>query len=140
MRSFIAPAAFVATLSLAATAAQAQAPAPTVTIHPKSGQSLQQLIVSGFTYTVTSNGEIGFTAKLTMKYKGKTMSLTKGLRAETNYGQSADPVEYTMPSVSEKVAKTLRKLKKATVKLTVVATGAGGYARTLTATTRLKKG
>jgi hypothetical protein len=28
-----------------------------------------------------------------VKYKGKTMSLTRSLRAETNYGQSADPVK-----------------------------------------------
>jgi hypothetical protein len=135
-----AAAAVLTTLLLVAGAAQAQAPTPTVSIQPKAGQSLQQLIYSGFSYSVTTNAEITFTAKLTMKYKGKTMSLTKGLRAETNYGQSTDPVEYSMPAVSEKVAKTLRKLKKATVKLTVVATGAGGYEKTLVKNAKLPHG
>lgn len=141
MRSLAAATAtVVTTLSLAVGAAEAQAPTPVVSIQPKAGQSLQQLIYSGFGYRVTSNAEIAFTAKLTMKYKGKTMSLTKGLRAETNYGQSADPVEYSMPAVSEKVAKTLRKLKKATVKLTVIATGAGGYSKTLVKSAKLSHG
>jgi hypothetical protein len=140
MRSFALPLALAAILAAVSAPASAQAPAPTVTIHPKAGQTIAQLLGSGFTYTVTANAEVSFTAKLTMKYHGKTLKLTKGLRAETNYGQSADPVEYSMPYVSSTVAAKLRKLKKATVKLTVVATGAGGYAKTLTATTKLTKG
>jgi len=137
MRLFTAFAVLVATLALAVTAG---AQAPTVGLKPKSGQTIAQLITSGFGYTVTSNGPITFTAKLTMMYKGKTLKLTKGLRAETNYGEVPDPVEYGMPQTSEKVAKTLRKLKKATVTLTLSVTNADGSHQTLTAKAKLKKG
>jgi len=60
---------------------------------------------------------------------------------ETNYGQSADPVEYSMPYASDTAAATLRKYKKsATVTLTVKVTGAGGYHATLVKTAKLAKG
>jgi hypothetical protein len=137
MRLFTLFAVLAAALVLAVTAS---AQAPTVAITPKPSQTISQLIVSGFGYTVTSNGPIELNAKLTMKYKGKTLKLTKSLRAESNAGEVPDPVEYGMPQVSEKVAKTLRKLKKVTVTLTVAVTDADGSHQTLTAKAKLKKG
>lgn len=50
---------------------------------PKAGQSLQQLIYSGFGYCVTSTAEISFPANLMMKYKGKTMTGAGGDEKKT---------------------------------------------------------
>jgi hypothetical protein len=141
MRMLIAPVAVVATLALVIPAG-AQAPvAPTVTIHPKAGQNVDQLFGAGFTYTVATTGPVTFTAKLTLKSHGKTTTLSKSLRTETNYGDVATPVEYTLPATTGSAATKLRSYRKkgVAVTLSVTATGDAGFKKTLTAKTKLRK-
>jgi len=124
-----------------AAAVPASAQAPVVTVKPAAGQTITQLITSGFTYRVSSNSEVNFSAKLTLRRHGRTIALTKSVRAETNYGQSADPVEYSLPYAGDSAAAILRKYKKSvSVTLTVKVTGAGGYRGTLVKTAKLAKG
>ena len=138
MRLLLLPLALAATLTATVTAS---AQAPVVSVKPAAGQTITQLITSGFTYRVTSNVEVNFNAKLTLRRHGRTITLTKSVRPETNYGQSADPVEYSMPYASDTAAAILRKYKtSATVTLTVKVTGAGGYRATLVKKTKLAKG
>jgi hypothetical protein len=60
-------------------------------------------------------------AKLTLKSKGKTTTITRALRRNAHGGQVTDPVSYWLPRASDAKAKILRKLKKATTfKLVVV--------------------
>ena len=93
-------------------------------------------LAATLTATVTASAP-----KLTLRRRGRTITLTRSVRPETNYGQSADPVEYSMPYASDTAAATLRKYKRsATVTLTVKVTGAGGYRATLVQKTKLAKG
>jgi TctA family transporter len=141
MRTLIAPVAVVATLALVVPAAAQAPPAPTVTIHPKAGQTVDQLFGLGFTYTVATTGPVTFTAKLTLKSHGKTTTLTKTMRTETNYGDVVTPVEYTLPATTGSAATKLRSYRKkgVAVTLSVTATGDGGFRKTLTAKTKLRK-
>ena len=138
MRLFAIPLVLAVMLTPAATAA-AQEPAVSAKAVP--GQTISQVITSGFTYTVGSNAAIDLSAKLTVRYRGRTVTITKSVRTESNYGQSPDPVEYSMPAATGSAAAVLRKFKKsATVTLTVKVTGTGGFRTTLVKTTRLAKG
>jgi hypothetical protein len=141
MRTLFAPLALAATLAVALPAA-AQAPAaPTVTIHPKTGQHVDQMLTSGFSYTVATTGSIMFKAKLTLKSHGKTITLTKSVRDEANYGDVATPVEYFMPYATGSAATKLRSYRKkgVTVTLNIAVTVDGGFKKTLTAKTKLGK-
>jgi hypothetical protein len=141
MRTLTAPLALAATLAVALPAA-AQAPAaPTVTIHPKAGQHVDQLLTSGSTYTVATTGSITFTAKLTLKTHGKTTTLTKSIREEANDGDVATPVEYTLPYATGSAATKLRSYRKkgVTVTLSVAVSGDAGFTKTLTAKVKLGK-
>jgi hypothetical protein len=72
--------------------APAQAQAPTVlSARSDPGQTINQLLSSGFGYTVTTNAPITFTAQLTTKIKGRTLVLTKSIRTEQNAGQTGEP-------------------------------------------------
>jgi hypothetical protein len=141
MRTLTFPLALTATLAVALPAA-AQAPtSPTVKIHPKASQSVDQMLTSGFSYTVSTTGPITFKAKLTLKSHGKTITLTKSIREESNYGDVADPVEYSMISATGSAATKLRSYRKkgVAVTLSVAITGDAGFKQTLTAKTRLGK-
>jgi len=141
MRTLLAPLALVTTLAIALPAA-AQAPAaPTVTIHPKAKQSVDQVLISGFSYTVATTGPITFKAKLMLKSHGKTITLTKSIRDESNYGDVATPVEYSMPYATGSAATKLRSYRKEgiAVTLSVVVSGEAGFKKTLTAKTKLAK-
>jgi hypothetical protein len=141
MRTLLAPLALATTLAVVLPAA-AQAPAvPTVTIHPKAGQHIDQMLTSGFSYTVATTGAITFKAKLTLKSHGKTITLTKSTRDETNYGDVPTPVEYSMPYATGSAATKLRSYRKKgiAVTLSVATTGDGGFKKTLTAKTKLGK-
>jgi hypothetical protein len=141
MRTLLAPLALATTLAVALPAA-AQAPAaPAVTIHPKAHQHVDQVLTSGFSYTVATTGPITFKAKLTLKSHGKTITLTKSIREETNYGGVATPVEYSMPYATGSAATKLRSYRKkgVAVTLSVVVTADGGFQKTLTAKTKLGK-
>lgn len=141
MRTLLAPLALATALAVALPAA-AQAPAaPTVTIHPKAGQHVDQVLISGFSYTVATTGSITFKAKLTLKSHGKTITLTKSTREEANYGDVSTPVEYSMPYATGSAAKKLRSYRKkgVAVTLTVVVRGDSGFSKTLTAKTKLAK-
>jgi hypothetical protein len=141
MRTLLAPLAIASALAVALPAA-AQAPAaPTVTIHPKAKQSVDQVLISGFSYTVATTGPITFKAKVTLKSHGKTIILTKSTRDETNYGDVPTPVEYSMPYATGSAAKKLRSYRKkgVAVTLSVAATADGGFKKTLTAKLKLGK-
>ncbi len=141
MRTLLTPLALATTLAIALPAA-AQTPAvPAVTIHPKAGQHVDQMLTSGFSYTVATTGPITFKAKLTLKSHGKTITLTKSIRDEVNYGDVATPVEYSMPYATGSAAIKLRSYRKKgiAVTLSVAVTGDGGFAKTLTAKTKLAK-
>jgi hypothetical protein len=141
MRALLAPLAIGSALAVALPAA-AQAPAaPTVTIHPKAKQTVDQVLISGFSYTVATTGPITFKAKLTLKSRGKTITLTKSMRDETNYGDVATPVEYSMPYATGSAATKLRSYRKkgVAVTLSVAATADGGFQKTLTAKIKLRK-
>jgi len=138
MRRLLAPLTIAAML---AAAVPASAQAPVVTAKPAAGQNIQQVITSGFTYSVASNAAVDFSAKLTLRHHGRTITVTKSVRTESNYGQSADPVEYSMPTATDAAAAVLRKFKtSATVTLTVKVTGAGGFRTTLVKKAKLAKG
>jgi hypothetical protein len=138
MRLLAIPLVLAVMLTPAATAA---AQTPAVSAKPAPGQTISQVITSGFTYTVGSSAAIDLSAKLTVRYRGRTVTITKSVRAESNYGQSPDPVEYSMPAATESAAAVLRKFKNsATVTLTVKVTGTGGFRTTLVKTTKLAKG
>ena len=141
MRTPLTLLALATTLAIALPAAAQAPPAPTVTIHPKARQSVDQVLISGFSYTVATTGPITFKAKLTLKSRGKTITLTKSIRDETNYGDVATPVEYSMPYATGSAATKLRSYRKkgVTVTLSVVASGDGGFKQTLTAKTKLAK-
>jgi len=141
MRTLLTPLALATTLAVALPAA-AQAPAaPSVTIHPKAGQTVDQALISGFSYTVATTGSITFKAKLTLKSKGKTITLTKSIREESSYGDVATPVEYSMPYATGSAATKLRSYRKkgVSVTLSVAVSGDGGFTKTLTAKTKLRK-
>ena len=124
---------------LSASTAHAQAPTVLAAdIDP--GQTINQLLASGFGYTVTSNGPVEFTARLTTKVDGRTLLLTTSPRTESNAGQTGEPVRYSLVSATGKAAKTLRKLKRARVTLTVDVTGAGGFQKVLTTSATLPRG
>jgi hypothetical protein len=141
MRTLTAPLALAATFAVALPAA-AQAPAaPTVKLHPKAGQNVDQMLTSGYTYTVATTGPITFKAKLTLKSHGKTITLTKSIREETNYGDVASPVEYTLPYATGSAATKLRSYRKkgVAVTLSIAVAGEGGFTKTITAKTKLGK-
>jgi hypothetical protein len=141
MRTLLTPLALATSLAVALPAA-AQAPvAPTVTIHPKAKQTVDQVLISGFSYTVATTGSITFKAKLTLKSHGKTTTLTKSVRDEANYGDVATPVEYSMPYATGSAATKLRSYRKkgVSVTLSVAVSGDGGFKKTLTAKTKLRK-
>ena len=141
MRTLAVPLAVAATSALTVPAS-AQAPAtPTVKIHPKAGQSVDQMFGAGFSYTVATTGPVTFKAKLTLKSHGKTITLMKSMRQETNYGDVATPVEYSLPAATGSAATKLRSYRKkgVAVTLSVAVAGDGGFTQTLTAKSKLKK-
>ena len=99
------------------------------------------MLTSGFSYTVATTGSITFKAKLTLKSHGKTITLTKSIRDEANYGDVATPVEYSMPYATGSAATKLRSYRKkgVAVTLSVAVSGDGGFKKTLTAKTKLGK-
>lgn len=121
--------------------AQAQAPdttPPVVGLTPVGGTTTQ-LLGSGMVYKVTTSEEITFTARASMKYKGKTITVTKSQRSETHYGSGV--VEYTLPAATKVGMNALRKAKKA-VTVTVKLTGkdVAGNAFTKSKTVKFRKG
>jgi len=122
-------------------ASTVHAQAPTVlSADIDAGQTINQLLVSGLNYTVTSNGPVEFTARLTTKVDGRTLLVSKSLRTESNAGQTGEPVRYSLVSATGNAAKALRKLKRARVTLTVDVKGADGFQKVLTTSATLPRG
>ncbi len=125
------------------TTAHAQDPdttPPTVKVIGETGTT-SQLLVSGLSYSVETNEQISFTTRATMKYKGKTITVTKSLRSETHFGE-VPLARYSLTSASSKTAiNALRKAKKAvTVTITVTGKDVAGNPFTASTKVRFRKG
>jgi hypothetical protein len=146
-KSLLALAASAAVLVPAA-AAVAQEPAPDTT--PPSAvlkisttlNSIDAMIGSGLTFGVDPSEDVTYTAKATIKVKGRTVVVARSIHERSLSNQSGGFVEATMPDAGAKAEKTLMRIKKGkrtAVTLSVSLKDTAGNRATVTKTVKLRK-
>lgn len=83
-----------------------------------------------------------YTGKVTIKSKGKTITVAKSIRAGDLYNSGGGFIEQTLPRSSDSAVKSLIKIKKGSkvaVTLTLVLKDTAGNSKTVKKTVKLKK-
>lgn len=139
-----------AALLVPATAALAQEPAPAPDTTPPSAalkinttlNSIDSMIGSGLTFEADPSEDLTYTAKATIKVKGKTIVVAKSLDVRPLISQSGDFIEVSIPDAGAKAERALIKIKKgkkAAVTLTLALKDTAGNTATAKKTVKLKK-
>lgn len=129
--------------------ALAQDPAPADTTPPSAAlkinttlNSIDSMIGSGLTFSADPSEDVTYTAKATIKVKGRTVVVAKSLDARPFYDQSGGFIEASIPDAGDKAVKNLIKIKKGkktSVTLTVSLKDTAGNTATVKKTVKLKK-
>ena len=104
--------------------------------------SIDSMIGAGLTFSADPSEDMTYTAKATIKSKGKTVTVAKSIRDGDLYNQSGGFIEQSIPRGSDSAVKSLIKVKKGTkvaVTLTLVLKDTAGNTKTVTKTVKLKK-
>lgn len=139
-----------AALLVPAAAAVAQEPAPTPDTTPPSAvlkinttlNSIDSMIGSGLSFEADPSEDVTYTAKATIKVKGKTIVVAKSIDTRNFYNQSGGFIEASIPDAGAKAEKALIKIKKGkktSVTLTVSLKDTAGNTATVKKTVKLKK-
>jgi hypothetical protein len=104
--------------------------------------SIDSMIGNGLTFSADPSEDMTYTAKATIKVKGKTITVAKSIRDGDLYNQSGGFIEQSIPRGSDSAVKNLIKIKKGSktaVTLTLVLKDTAGNKKTITKTVKLKK-
>ena len=104
--------------------------------------SIDSMIGNGLTFGADPSEDLTYTAKATIKVKGKTITVAKSIREGQIYNQADGFVEQSIPHGSDSAVKQLIKVKKGSkvaVTLTLVLKDTAGNTKTVKKTVKLKK-
>jgi hypothetical protein len=104
--------------------------------------SIDSMIGNGLTFSADPSEDLTYTAKATIKVKGKAITVAKSIREGQIYNQSDGFVEQSIPHGSDSAVKALIKVKKGSkvaVTLTLVLKDTAGNTKTIKKTAKLKK-